>query len=239
MILAVTMAVLSFGASEAQASTYMWGVGPRLGTMVWPMAFPTNFPKVKFEDGSIEVGGIYEDDNDERDSQYDSTIKQVRGDVFLGFEGEYWAGSSDRFGAIAGLGFAGGYSDANIVLKWDRMKELDALDAFFGLGIGMGSYKFTGENEEMLKSPYYLLRAQAGLLKRDSEMGYQGLIYFSLPIPSNQIYFRDSYPDGNVYPDGVDVDWGFTFAPQIGLEIQLLFGDLKPPSKKKKKKSKK
>lgn len=207
---ALALGVLLGAPAEARAArTYMWGVGPRLGTIVLPGHYPTGFPPAVKDNTSIE---------------------KVRGDVILGVDGEYWADGNNRFGALAGIGTGGNYLDTHLILKYDRITEMDAIDYFLGGGVGVGWSRWTGEGEEALRVPNYPFRGEAGLMMRYKRSAWQGVAFAQYNLQGNH-YLTDAA--------GNELDVGTGFYLQIGVEVQAIFGDLTPPSTKKKKKRKK
>jgi hypothetical protein len=200
-------------------STYMYGLGPRVGTVVIPGGYPANFP-------SFDVPGAHGEDDKLKVGE-DTTIEKVRGDIVLGLEGLYWADATNRLGADGGFGFGAGYRDAHLVLKYDRMTNLDAIDLFVGGGLGVGVASWTGEEDEKLRVPYYPIRGEAGALFRQGGFAIQGLVFLHLNIPGRQTLTLD---DDTEYESG----FGWAFYPQVGAELSVLFGDFTKPHKKKK-----
>ena len=190
-------------ASDAWAlEPYMWGVGPRVGTMFIPLRYPSKFPKV-IEDST------------------DTTLEQFRFDVEWGVEAVYYLARHHRMGIVAGLGNARRFVDAHAILEYDYAAHSGAMDFLFGGGIGFGTHWFHGEDDdELLRIPYYPFRVDTALLIRDNGRGYQLTIYAQYNLPADNFY---------VDPTGteVDVTQGINFA--IGAELAVLFGDFTPP----------
>ncbi|MFH1467375.1 MAG: hypothetical protein ABIO70_23530 [Pseudomonadota bacterium] len=210
-------------AALAGNNVYMYGLGPRIGTVVIPGGYPASFPTFSAEaaHGETEKIKIAED----------TTIEKVRGDLIIGIEALYWANGENRLGATGGFGLGSGYHDAHLILKYDRMSNLDAIDLFVGGGLGVGVGSWVGEADEKLRVPYYPLRGEAGALFRQKTFGIQALIFLNLNIPGRQTL---TLADETTYETG----FGWAFYPQIGAELQLLFGDFTKPHKKKKGKKK-
>lgn len=203
---------------RAGNATYMYGIGPRVGTVVLPGGYPANFPSFD------EVDADGEETGEKIKVGEDTTIEKVRGDIVLGLEGLYWADATNRLGAIGGFGLGSGYHDANLLLKYDRMSDLDALDLFVGGGLGVGVASWTGEEDERLRVPYYPLRGEVGALFRQGGFAIQGLIFLNLNIPGRQTL---TLSDGSAYESG----FGWAFYPQVGVELSVLFGDFTKPHK--------
>ena len=198
--------VLGLGASiapEAQAlDPYMWGVGPRIGTMVIPGQYPGAFPNE-----------IARDD--------DSQLERVRTDFFFGVDSLYYATAHSRVGAFAGIGLGKQFFDAQLQFEYNYVISASAIDFLFGGGLGFGSQRFGGGGEEQLVVPYYPLRAEASGLLRDNSRGYQLTVFGQWNIPSNHFY-----TDFN----GFDVEGvGGGFYATLGIEIAVFFGDFTPP----------
>jgi hypothetical protein len=211
-------------AALAGNNVYMYGLGPRVGTVVIPGGYPANFPTFSEESAHGETEKIKIDEA--------TTIEKVRGDVILGLEGLYWANDVNRLGATGGFGLGSGYHDAHLILKYDRMANLDAIDLFVGGGLGVGVATWAGEQDERLRVPYYPFRGEAGALFRQKTFGIQALLFLNLNIPGRQTL---TLADESTYESG----FGWAFYPQIGAELQVLFGDFTKPGKNKGKKKKK
>jgi hypothetical protein len=88
-------------APEAQAlDPYMWGVGPRIGTMAIPGRYPVSFP-------------------DEIRNDDESGLERVRGDLFFGVDSTYYASAHSRVGAFAGLGLGTQFFDAHLQFEYN------------------------------------------------------------------------------------------------------------------------
>lgn len=187
-------------AADAHAlDPYMWGVGPRLGTMVIPGRYPLRLPG---------------------DLADDSTIARVRHDLTVGAEGTYYINSFTRMLLDAGLGFGSGFFDAHFLVKWNYVTQTGAMDFLAGAGVGFGTATWRGDEPEKLNVPYYPLRAEASALIRDDTRGYQGTIYGQYAIPANHFYTT---------PGGDEGDVGIGVYLTVGIEIAVLFGDFTPP----------
>jgi hypothetical protein len=216
-------------AALAGNSIYMFGIGPRVGTIVIPGGYPASFPSFSALDENGEETG------EKVKIAEDTAIEKVRGDLIIGAEGLYWADKDDRLGATAGLGLGDGYNDAHLIIKYDKMQNMDALDAFIGGGLGVGVANFRGDSPERLRVPYYPIRGEAGVLFRQKTYAFQVLAYVNLNVPGRQtLTVQQEAADGTLYEAEYESSFGWSFYPQIGAEIQLLFGDFTKPKKKKK-----
>jgi len=229
-ILVSSAALCWSSAAAAGNSIYMFGVGPRVGTIVIPGAYPASFPSFD------ELNQNGEETGEKVKIGDDTTIEKVRGDLVLGAEGLYWADKTNRLAASAGLGFGSGYNDAHLILKYDKMQALDALDTFIGGGVGVGVANFRGENDEHLRVPYYPIRGEVGAIFRQKTYAFQALIFLNLNLPGRQtLTVTQEANDGTLYEAEYESSFGWSFYPQLGAEVQLLFGDFTKPRKKKKK----
>jgi len=220
-------------AATAKTSTYMFGFGPRVGTIVIPGAYPASFPSFD------ELNQNGQETGEKIKIAEDTTIEKVRGDMVLGVEGLYWADKKNRLAGTVGLGLGSGYNDAHLILKYDKMYALDALDTFVGGGVGVGVANFKGENSEHLRVPYYPIRGEVGAIMRQKTYAIQALIFLNLNLPGRQTLTLDQVAnDGTTYEVEYESSFGWSFYPQLGAEIQLLFGDFTKPRKNKNKKNK-
>jgi hypothetical protein len=218
-------------AAQAGNSTYMFGFGPRVGTIVIPGGYPASFPSFdQLDENGDETG-------EKVKIGEDTTIEKVRGDLVLGMEGLYWADKTNRLAATAGLGLGSGYNDAHLILKYDKMQAMDALDVFVGGGVGVGVANFRGDLDERLRVPYYPIRGEVGAIFRQKTHAIQALIFLNLNLPGRQtLSLNQEASDGTTYEVEYESGFGWSFYPQVGAEIQLLFGDFTKPRKKKKNK---
>lgn len=228
----LALAALSWApATHAGNSHYMFGFGPRVGTIVIPGGYPASFPSFDQLDENGEETG------EKIKIAEDTTIEKVRGDLVLGLEGLYWADKTNRLAGTAGLGLGSGYNDAHLILKYDKMQAMDALDVFVGGGVGVGVANFRGESDERLRVPYYPIRGEVGAIFRQKTHAVQALIFLNLNLPGRQtLTLNQEAADGSIYEVEYESGFGWSFYPQVGAEIQLLFGDFTKPRKKKKNK---
>jgi hypothetical protein len=200
--LAAAFAAL-FAATPAQAEPYMWGVGGTIGTIAVPGQYPWGFPPAVGDYG---------------------TIQKVQGDFLLGLDGVYYASESTRFALQGRLDLARGFTDANILGKYNYIiPQGDEIDVVTGVGLGFGSQKFKGYAYEELKIPYYPVRGEVGLMYRNGEGALQLLLFAQFDIPANH-----KYTNWN----GFEEDVGTGFYLSIGLEFAVMVGDFSPPKKK-------
>jgi hypothetical protein len=215
--------------ADAKSSHYMFGIGPRVGTIVIPGGYPASFPSFD------ELNQNGQETGEKIKIGEDTTIEKVRGDMILGVEGLYWADATNRLAATAGLGLGSGYNDAHIILKYDKMNAMDALDAFVGGGVGVGVANFRGDSDEHLRVPYYPIRGEAGAIFRQKTYAIQALIFINLNLPGRQtLTLEQEANDGTLYEAEYESGFGWSFYPQLGAEVQLLFGDFTKPRNRKK-----
>jgi hypothetical protein len=156
---------LAASAPAYAVDTYMWGVGPKIGTMVLPGQFPVFFPDEVEADGGLD---------------------KVGGDVITGANAYYYANANSRLGVTGGLNLGKGYFGAEALLGYDYVSSAQALDFILGGGIGAGTMTFRGDGS--LTVPYYPVRANAGALIRDGMRGYEAKIFGQFDIPARHIF---------------------------------------------------
>jgi hypothetical protein len=203
-VLSAIVALVSFampGTSWAM-KPYMWGVGGRLGTIVFPSQYPVLFPPA------------VEDDN--------TGIEKTRGDVIFGGEGYYWANPNSRFNLTAGLGSGSGYHDMHLLVGYDQITHLQGLDYFLGGGAGLGKSVWTGQDEAKLEVPNFPLRVQAGLHWHQTKVAIEGLVFAQYNLPSAH------YLTGR---NGNDLEVGTGVYIQAGLELRVLYGSFEKVGK--------
>lgn len=206
--------LLFLATPEAHADDmYMYGVGPYLGTIAVPGRYPASFP-----------------------SETNDSLLEVRNDVELGAMGRVYLDGSNRVGGRIGFGtgFGAPYKALNVTVEYDSIRGSSGnFDLHIGAGLGAGMQSFGGENNQKLAMATYLGRAMAGAIYRDKDKAYEFDIVGSLVQPGVQTFTNR---DG----DKIEIEnefLGGAFYWRIGVEVAVMFGDFKPPSKKKKKKS--
>jgi hypothetical protein len=213
MRLALVAACLLLSTPAWALDTWMWGIGPRVGTQVLPGRYPIQLPR--------EKGG-----DSDSGPRADEGISKFQHDLLLGAEGFY---SIDRFHRIGfttgvGVGLAMGdgrsFTDLEFVLTYDYAVQGKALDVLFGGGLGAGTQGFSGADGQTLRVNTFPMRGEISALARDGTRGYQVTLFAQYNVPSNTVY---TAADGS-QPDVTGGVWVTS-----GIEIAVLFGDFDPP----------
>lgn len=200
--LALLLIGLTTAAPAWALDTYMWGVGPRIGTTVLPARYPSKFPDAVT-------------DNEE------STLEKVGFDFMFGAHGLFYATENHRLGLLMGLDLGKRMVDVHAIFAYDYVIPTGVVDFMFGAGIGAGHTSFRAkETDERLRVPNFPVRVQGGILVRDRVRAYQLSIYGQYAIPSNHFYFDEN-------GDQIDAKGGIY--PTMGLELAVFFGDFTPP----------
>jgi hypothetical protein len=203
--------------------TYMWGVGPRLGAKVLPGKYPIAFPKITESD--------FEDAKDPKDkTKLPVGLERVPFIMQVGADGVYYIDGVHRVGALFGVAFGKKYSDINFLGKYEFVMVEGSIDVLAGAGIGFGSMRFGGIDEEKLRVPYYPIRANIGLQLRDDVRAYQLQLWGQVSIPGNQKY---TTADGLREAEHVGTAIALANYLSLGLEFTVYFGDFEPPSHRK------
>ncbi|RME27699.1 MAG: hypothetical protein D6798_03985, partial [Deltaproteobacteria bacterium] len=229
---------------------YMWGVGPRVGTIVvpgkYPITFPTKVENYNFIDqgkgSGCATGEFFDDrgndlcDNEKRDVDPDTgeplyhTLEQVRTDVNFGGDFVFYLNKQYRVGALGYVGMGKRYLDIAVMPKVDKILLEDQIDVYAGGGIGFGFQRFSGvAGAEKLKVPYFPVRANVGALTRTPNAAFQLGVYAQSSVPGNQSYVSRS---GEVY-ESVGTPLALFSYLSAGIEFTTYFGDFEPPKKKK------
>ena len=168
--LLLLIAGTSLPLSSAVASEFpMWGVGPQLGTIVVPGAYPMSFP------------------NTVRNNP-DSTLQAARFDLQVGARGVAYATKRSRVGALFTMGFGEGYSQSSLLATYEVELQRGAIDWYAGGGIGFGGQRWQGEGEERLQVPAYPARVSLSGQYRTDRQAYGLTFYGQVPIPSRHLY---------------------------------------------------
>lgn len=197
------LALLLSAPGQAASGPWMWGVGPTVGTIVYPGRFPASIP-----DAYPELDG------------------KVRGDVIIGAHGVMYIDGDNRLGSHVDLGFAGGYSSVAWTLEYERIfVRGNGIHLFGGGGLGFGSYSLSDEDLGRLRTPTYELRAQVGGLYKQKQTAEELSIFVKLPFNGNPVFT----PEGG---DKVDAEAGGNWF-HVGLQGTVYFGDFKVKDNKK------
>ena len=195
-------------ASDAWAlDPYMWGVGPKVGTVVLPGRYPAKFNDTIRADNGLSAVGF---------------------DLSVGFDSWYYVNGGSRLGATADVALGAGYVDTSFLFKYNVVLQSQALDFLFGGGIGAGWMRMSGDGESRLQMPYYPMRAEVATLLRDDTRGYQITVYGEYAVPSTRSYRTVAGTD----LDPKDLQGSGIWA-SLGLEFSVMFGDFEIPRPKK------
>jgi hypothetical protein len=209
-------ALLAVAASSPALAleTYMWGIGPRVGTHVLPGKYPILMPKERGGDGTTGPRG-------------DDGIARVQHDLTLGGKGVYYMDRHHRIGfdggAMFGIAMGPGRRSStwDLVLTYDYAIEGKALDILFGGGIGAGTTGFRGPDDQRLRLNTFPMRGQITALARDNSRGYELTVFAQYNTPSSSTYTTAA-------GDQPRITGGFWITS--GLQISVLFGDFSPPT---------
>ena len=215
----LTLAILSLPMTNATAADFpMWGVGPQLGTIVVPGAYPMSFPKTV------------------RDNP-DTTLQAARFDLQIGARGVAYASKRSRVGAILTTGFGQGFSQTSFLGTYEVELQRGVIDWYAGGGIGFGGQRWNGDGSERLQVPSYPARVSLSGQYRNGQQAYGLSAYGQVSIPSRHLYTDAA----GTQTEDVGGVVSFTNYMHFGLELTAMFGDfeLREPKSKKGKKGKK
>lgn len=236
---------VSTRAHAQDSGPYMWGIGPKIGTLFipghYPFAFPSSIANYDFKENGPLAGNPDGNDPkrdlDEEGKPRNTTLEGVGGDFRFGGEGFYGLDAENRLGA--GVGVAGGknYLDYWFTLNYDRRLWGDApFDLVAGVQIGYGRARWDGDEEkiggenESLAMTNYPIRIRLEGQFRDKVRMYGLGIFVQDAVPANTTY---TDLDG-VVQDSVGGFGNFALNFAAGIELDVQFGDFTPPKKKKK-----
>ncbi len=236
----LVIGALSLTGSATAADNNMWGVGGGLGTMAFPGAYPAIWPS-RVNTFDVDGDGDPECCKPNGDD-LETTLEKVRGDVRITGEGYYWLDRTGRVGGYANVDTGNGFTDASLVLKYDRRlvgKAQDSFGIYLGGGLGFGSATFKGlteagevdpaENAERLVLNYFPARIEATpFINFNDKWALQPKIWGGLNIPSGHRWMVDG--------EEVEGIQGTLFNyVAIGIDVGFLYGDFSPPPPDKRK----
>lgn len=194
--------------------TWMWGIGPHVGTNVLPGRYPISLPKLK--GGDSDSG-----------PRADGGITKAQHDLILGAEGVYYMDRHHRIGFTTGfdvglaMGSGNRFLDSSFILTYDYAIQGRALDVLFGGGVGFGTQSFRATDDQTLQVNTFPLRGEITGLARDNSRGYQLTLFAQMNLAGRSVYTDAA----GAQPD---VNGGFYLTS--GLELSVLFGDFDPPT---------
>lgn len=202
-----------------------WGVGPTMGTMLFPGAYPLAAPSnVDTADGGLK-------------------IEKVRGDVEIGVRGILYPGPKGRLSARFDHGFGtNGFSRNEFVVGYDKVAWRDEeLQVLVGGGAGVGGETFPqkDDGDGYLDVSYYPLRAEASALLRLGDQAVEVGAHADFHLVSQQPWYRNS-DDEDPLPGSAGSSIGLSGAAYLGVAVEATyyFGDFTPPGQDKPKKHK-
>ena len=210
----VALLVAATATPALALDTYMWGVGPRVGTHVLPGKYPILLPKER--DGDATTG-----------PRGDEGIARVQHDLTFGGKGVYYMDRHHRLGFDGGgqvgiaLGEGKRSSTWDFLLTYDYAIEGRALDVLFGGGLGAGTTGFRGPDDQRLRMNTFPLRGQVTALARDGARGYEVTLFAQYNLPSSTTWT-------NAAGEQPRVGGGLWLTS--GIQIAVLFGDFEPPT---------
>lgn len=194
--------------------TWMWGLGPRIGTQVLPGGYPNRLPRLA--DGDPDSG-----------PRTDDGIVQMPHDLMLGGRGVYYIDRHHRIGFDGGTMIGLGMGQGRRGTTWDFLFTYDyafqgkALDLMLGGGAGFGTTGFRGPDDQRLRVNTFPVRVQVSGMARDNTRAYELGVFAQYNTPSSTTY---TLPSG----DQPNVRGGIWFT--TGLQISVFFGDFNPPT---------
>ncbi|MCB9762912.1 MAG: hypothetical protein H6739_24135 [Alphaproteobacteria bacterium] len=191
---------------EAQAAPYMWGIGPSVSTLLFPIRYPGQFPTA-LADTAFDHSG-------------------VRADVQLAGHGVLYIDQDSRLGAHGGFGFGSGWTTRWFDLNYERIFLSDSgFHMLGGLGLGMGGNTFTDDQADRLEITFFLGRVQVGGIYRDKTRAYELDIFAQYQLGAEHRYTPAAETEPEVIK-GRGSRYG-----SVGAEVTVFFGDFTPPKK--------
>lgn len=192
----IVLAMLAGG--DALAAPYQWGVGPRLGSSLFPVRQPALWP------GRVEQSG---------------EIHRVPWNLRFGVASAFYVTPRSRINGLLSVDAGQRFSDGALIATYNYVVDLGAVDLAFGGGLGFGGSTWLGEREARLRVGHLPIRAEVQGLYKDRERGWQFTLFgeWRMPVVSG---FRDAGGSRR------EAGWGLYLT--AGLEFSLLFGDMRP-----------
>lgn len=195
-----------------------WGVGPSVGTMLFPAEYPFSFP------AGAKTGGVVKGD---------PLVDSVGFDMSVEARGVIYPSTKGRVGARVGLTFGSSqFFRQEFTLEYEpTIIRAKGFQVLAGGGIGVGHERFNNaDTDAYLDVSYYPLRAQISGLLRDRSRAYELSIYGTYHIAGSQKFYAnaDAEPIDGIGKEKVA---GLAAYGGIGLEATVFFGDFKNKQK--------
>jgi hypothetical protein len=205
---------------------HMWGVGPAVGTVLFPARYPSKLPSAL-------------------PNSFDYPFNRFNGSV--GAKGVVYVNDIARVGLHGDVGGSNGWMNLQAGVRYDHMVFAQrTLHGFVGLGLGLGRDTYRSENiadgsgdgweagedggdavaYSVLEVPYVLVRVQGGAILRNKTQAYELSLYGAYHVP------REHVLDPGEDTEATIAGRGSRYA-QLGLELAVYLGDFTPPKKKR------
>lgn len=167
MILSLILATLGTAdAKNKKSEPFMWGVGPTVGTYIFPFAYPSSFPKGK----------------DNAESPRDNMDK-MDGDIQFGAKGTLYMNRDFRLWGHGYLhrGKTADYKGKGFTIGVDKvLARENGLNFYVGGGAGMSGFEFDqGSEKGNLSGRQLYAKVNAGALYRNVNQAYDISLFAS------------------------------------------------------------
>lgn len=235
-ILSGFVCLLAFGLPRTSAQAfdepYVWGVGPRVGTLFIPGRSPAAFPGAIDRYDWVDEGALAGDpSSDEPERDLDPTgaprftsLSRVGADARVGLDLVLGLDPVNRAGFGVGTALGSGYNDYWFTLNYDRVLQEGFLDFIGGFQAGFGYMRYQGDDDdESLSVPYFPLRARVGTQLLDHKRLLGLNLFTQLSVPSST-----NYRDLDGVEQSLGSPLGFALYTAVGIEFEIKFGRFEP-----------
>jgi len=193
-----------------------WGVGPTLGTMMMPGAYPSALPEAA-----------------------EGKVDKVGGDLLVGARGVVYPGAKGRISGEFAIGKATDFSRTEFLVGYDKVMYRDEeLQVLIGGATGYGSETLEQKDDGpgALEYGYYPLRANANALLRLGQHAAEVGLDVTTHINSVGGWYRTEDDDDTLVDSG---SFDLEFYGSIGIHATFYFGDFTAPGAPEERKPKK
>lgn len=193
-------------ATVALADPYMWGVGPAVSTVVFPVTWPGSLPTAT--PAALDFDG-------------------ARLDAAIAARGVLYLDADSRLSGRLGFGGGGGYGTRWVGADYERIFTSDGrFHLLGGLGAGLGVSTYTDADDDSLRVSYALGRVNLGAIYRNRKQAYELALFGQYQLPLEHRFLPAG--GGEEVIKGRGSRYG-----AVGLEVTVYFGDFTPPRKRR------
>ncbi len=152
-----------FGAPASAEEPFMWGVGPRVGTHIAPLAYPSAWPAAQQE------------------------FQAVTWDLMLGLDAMIQPVEHHRARLLVTADFGRRWTDGGVLATYNYVFRFGDVQVPLGGGLGVGSARLGARGDDVLRMSYIPFRAEAGVLHAQRSWAWQAMLFAEPRAPISSV----------------------------------------------------